>query len=384
MQTPIPPDSTSHPRPTTLGIYLQLVLESARLKGFTGPLYALLLGIYALGMRLALGLDRLRHPLLGRTTMPQPIFVLGTGRDGAELVKKALVDGVNVVSVSPSNRFMPSLSARTLLRGPFEWLASHLFQGPVHSNSESEANVRDLPGADEALLLPTLRTPLITWLTPLAFTRQDLGTLYRPSSRDGLRLARALKGALQREWLSQRSKVSDEARILVHLPHGASWLEGLKQVFPDADVVVLRRDAHEAIPSLLASHRAHFARHPVLERAAESSLLRYFRRRYQHEVIISSRLQDRLSHAPASERLHTLTHQELKSRPEAALRSLVQTLGLTLVPAQERQLETAATQYLTKRYAHVPLPSDFGIGVDEIQQDLKTLATPARLRVVAA
>lgn len=366
------------PRPSSVRLWGQMLRESLKLQGLSGLGFPIRLAFFTLSLRLMMMLDRMRHPFLSRVPVVKPIFVLGTGRDGAELLKRVLSQSPEIQQVSELNRFLPSRLAQTWFRRPLTWLARGILQG-----TSPDEGPKELPGGDELLVLPTLRTPLLSWLTPLAFARSDAGGLYQPSQNNSLRLARFLKAALQRQALTIPAEVRGERRYLVHLPHGAAWIDGLTQVFPDAEFLVLRRDPQEAIPSLLASHRAHFARHPALERAPEHALLRYFRHRYQHEVAIQQRMNARLTGAPPAG-VRAVFTSDLMLRPEVTLETLLQTLDLALSPAVQTQILQEAKRLETRPYSHIPTPSDFGIGRDEIQQALGSLASPPQLRIIEA
>jgi len=227
-----------------------------------------LLFAYVTALWAFLLLDELLHPGYRRTSVEEPLFVLGMPRSGTTFLHGTLARDDERFTVRRlwELLFAPTVTQRRLvavlsrldrrLGRPAArcggWLQTRLTKA---MDGVHPARL-DGPGEDFLLLMPAFACFLLVVPFPASDAIWELTRIDDWPEGRRHRLARFYRAALQRHLYADALIGRSAARrILSKNPSFSAWPETLAETFPDARFIYCFRDPGQAIPSQLSSIR---------------------------------------------------------------------------------------------------------------------------------
>ncbi len=337
----------------------------------------------ALGTSLKIGVDLAMHAFLAmdyvffpgfnRVKVEKPVFILGHPRSGTTFFHRLLTQTDEFATFKFADILLPSLTARALIRpffNPMRFVKagfrdpSALF--PDGSHQTDEESVEE----EELLLLWRNDTQMNIFLTPLAFSDEDWSEIVF-NDRQPERRRRASTRFL-RQCFKRQIYATGRTRIVAKMPYSTMRIKSLMEEFPDGRFVYLVRSPLRTMPSHLSLHRTFFSNRWGLDNIPEDKLMRYYRRRYQHNVDLYRYFHELWTRGELPrDRVKVILYDQFLSDLENAFEELVQFAELEVSEElRQRIREQAAKQKSYRRKHQIISLEAFGIRREEVVKDL--------------
>lgn len=234
---------------------------------------------------LTLGLDRVFFPEYRRVPVRAPLFVIGHPRSGTTFFHRLLTQTDEFATFKLKDILIPSLTVRSLSGPDADPLAAfrRLFRdtSAIFPDGEHETGA-GLTEEEELLLMWRLDTQMVSFIQPLAFSREDWPEIVFNDHQPCRKRRRSTR--FLRECFKRQLYYTGRDRIVAKMPYSTLRIKSLLEEFPDARFVYLVRSPLETIPSHLTLHRSFFQNRWGLETIPRDALQRYYLRRYRHNV----------------------------------------------------------------------------------------------------
>ena len=338
-------------------------------------LLLLTIPLRALAHSVCFFLDGILFPGLWRVKVEAPIFVIGHARSGTTLAHRLMCADERMSAFRYWELRLPSLLEKKLVHA-LAWLDGHVLGrrierrlaaweerkfGAVKQIHRMGLNV---PEEDDLVLYDSCASGF--WMTKLPFMGDlDFFHLDRRPARRRKHLMRFYRGCVRRQlYLNGGGKI--------HLSKNPTWcgrVESLLEAFPDARFVVLYRNPHETIPSLLKllhvswEHADNVDAGKIAESTRVMIDLSYETYLYPLEV---------LARHPET-RVASIDYRELVAEPKRAIERAYADLGLGMTDAFRAFLQREQDRARTHETEHRYSLAEFGLDDLEIRTRLRPL-----------
>lgn len=317
-------------------------------------------------------LDPIVFPALRRTEVRRPVFMVGHARSGTTYLHRMMANDPRFSYVLLWEMFFPSLIEKKILRAVLRWdqrlggrlrkridaLDERLFS---KSNSVHESGLF-APEEDEFLLTTSCASGFWVVQYPQA---QDLDFYYvddRWPEHRRRRVMRFYKECVRRQLALNGPGLTHLSKAPIH----CGRVESLIQTFPDARFVVPVRNPHETIPSFLKLMQFAWSARKRSEKDMQKSFRSFADSSfhyYQHPL-------DVLDAHPEVPSI-IVGYSDLVTDPAGTVRRVYDTIGIDMVPDQEKALaDEKGREY---RSGHAYSLEEFGLEADEIRTRLAPL-----------
>lgn len=312
-------------------------------------------------------LDYLLFPSLWAQRVDKPIFIVGHARSGTTLAHRLLsADGDRFNDFLYWEMFFPSLLEKKLIRG-LGWLDRHLLRGFCRGKLEAlddklfgrfrHMHYMSFWHAEEDQF--AMRAAFVTqqWATDIPL--MDTIDLFHLDQmpRKQLRWMRYYRQIIKRQLLLNGG---DKIHLSKN-PVMSGWVESIIKTFPDARIIVMRRNPNECIPSLLklmeASWQAKGWTRADYSRSLEALTETCFECfHHPHSV---------LAQYPATPRA-IVDYREITRQPRSAVQAIYASLGIEIsaeydayLLEQEQREKAHKTRftYSIEEYDHLSVES---------------------------
>lgn len=323
---------------------------------------------FILFTRLTLLLDRIFFPRYAKEQIKKPVFIIGNPRSGTSFLHRLLCQTNDFVAFETWQLFVPSLTARVLVKPIVNYLikSGRTKLMPEESGHEFYINAIE---HDEFLFVHNLDTQFVILLSPLAFDDKDYPELcfydQQPESRRQ-NSVRFFKSCLQRQ-----AYYLGKEQVIAHTHFSTCRVKTLLEAFPDAKFIYLVRSPYETIPSHLTLEYNTFKNQNRLNDVPSSDLQRYFNRRYNYDLELYRYFYElqKNQEIPA-ESLLVVPYQHLKKDLAQTVEQIMAFIGIK--PSAELQQviqQQAESQFDYQRKHKLMNLEDFGLTTEKIAQD---------------
>ncbi|HRD10411.1 MAG TPA: sulfotransferase [Mycobacterium sp.] len=317
-------------------------------------------------------LDPIVFPVLRRTEVRKPVFVLGHARSGTTYLHRMLANDPRFSYVLLWEMFFPSLIEKKLLRAVLRWdqrfggrlrrridaLDERLF---AKSNQVHESGLF-APEEDEFLLTMSCASGYWVVQYPQA---QHLDFYYvddRWSVPKRRRVMQFYRECVRRQLVLNGPGKTHLSKAPIH----CGRVQSLIDTFPDARFVVPVRNPYETIPSFLKLMQFAWSARKQSEADMQASFRSFVESSYhyyQHPLEVL----DANPEVPSA----ILNYSDLVTDPAGTMHSVYDEIELEMVPEQERAL--AAEKGREYRSGHTYSLEEFGLEADGIRTHLASL-----------
>ena len=330
------------------------------------PLLLVICGFH----RLAFGLDHFLFPKAFEVRPRKPLFVVGVPRSGTTLFHRLVASQKDTFTTFPLWEliFAPALCEKYLVgflyrldqicrfgktqKGPFErfvdgvlWLVARL-TNDVHPTDFKA------PEEDSLGLIPFDGCFLRVLIWPERPSTWDLGYFARLSKTRQMKLVLNYRQLVQRHLYYRGTDLF----LVSKNPGFVTWVESLKQEFPDACFVGLRRSPLESVPSQLSSIQAGMAAFGFSSR--ESFVVDQFvdlLAHYWHEL-------DRLQESLGRNEYRLVDYEALVPPSEDMVTSLLKEFAYEIKESDLQRLAKVIQASAKYRSKHRYALEDYGLG----------------------
>ncbi len=326
-----------------------------------------------LAMHAFLAMDYVFFPGFNRVKVEKPVFILGHPRSGTTFFHRLLTQTDEFATFKFVDILLPSLTARAIVRPLFnpmrfvQWgLEDPTAVFPDGSHVTDETSVEE----EELLFLWRNDTQMNIFLTPLAFSDEPWDEIVFNDAQPARR--RKASTRFLRQCFKRQIYATGRTRIVAKMPYSTLRIKALMEEFPDGRFIYLVRSPFRTLPSHLSLHRTFFSNRWGLENIPEDRLMRYYQRRYQHNVDLYRYFHELWEGGELpQDRVKVILYDQFLSDLEAAFEELVQFAELEVSEALRQRIREQAEKQKSYRRKHSILSLEtFGISREQVLHDL--------------
>lgn len=320
-------------------------------------------------------LDGLLFPGLWRVKVKAPVFVIGHARSGTTLAHRLMCGDERFSAFKYYELMLPSLIQKKLVRLG-AWLdrtvLGHRLERRLQAWEQRKFGPTQhihkmgltMPEEDDLIFQTSCASGF--WMTKLPY----MGELdfFHVDERPAASRRRLM--GYYRECVRRQLYLNGSDRI--HLSKNPTWcgrVQTLIEVFPDARFVVLYRNPHETIPSLLKllhvgwKHQGNIDQQRIAESTRVMTDLSY--ETYLHPIEVLEQHPD----VPCA----LIDYRELTRHPRAAIEKVYAALGITMTPQMATFLAAEEARNRRHETEHRYSLAEFGLDDREIRRRLAPL-----------
>lgn len=352
-------------------VYFRIVKACWSTFGFSKTLFRFLFFIPTVNLinKMAFSLDNVIYPAYRSVKVEKPIFIIGHPRSGTTFLHRILTQTGEFVVFTFWETVFPSLVARKIF-APFKRRRINKGKGTVYPKEVGHEITLDSMEEEEALFYQIYNTQLLALTTPLGFADRDFKNLVF-SDRQPLyvrrKTTRFLKQCFQRQMY-----YLNKSQVVAKMNYSGMRIKSLLEAFPDAKIIYIVRSPYETIASHLSLHRNMFDHRWGLENIPKNRLQRYYKRRYEYNVIFYRYFDEFIEKGQCEpDQLMTLTYDLLKNDLEKAVDTVVEFTGIELSDDLRSLIQQEVNMQRSYRPKHHNLELEkFGLSKAKIAKDL--------------
>ncbi|HQR03356.1 MAG: sulfotransferase [Proteobacteria bacterium] len=320
-------------------------------------------------------LDGILFPGLWRVKVAAPVFVIGHARSGTTLAHRLMCGDERFSAFRYYELLLPSLLQKKVVQW-LAWLDRHLFgrriEQRLHAWEQRKFGPTQhihkmgltIPEEDDMVFQTSCASGF--WMTKLPYMGElDFFHIDQRPAASRRRMMGFYKACVRRQLYLNGSD-------RIHLSKNPTWcgrVEALLETFPDARFVILYRNPHETIPSLLKLLHVSWKLqgNMAADRIAEST-------RVMTDISYETYLTplEALAHHPRTP-CAVIDYRELVSAPKATIERVYADLGLSVSDAYRAFLQTEQNHAGSHKTEHHYSLAEFGLDDREIRQRLAPL-----------
>ncbi len=352
-----------------LKTYYRILLSAWKTFGFGRVfLLYLLVPFFLLFTRVTLFLDGIFFPKYRKLQVTSPVFIIAHPRSGTTFLHQLLTQTGEFVAFEAWQLFLPSLTARALLKPIVNYLIRKNHNTIVPSQAGSETRL-DGVKTEEWLFLHKLDTQFLMTFSPLCFDEQEHPELRLYDQQSESRRQSSMgffKGCLQRQMY-----YTGKSQVIAKMHFSTHRIKTLLEAFPDAKFIYLVRSPHETVPSRLSLNRNVLNRLWGLENITPEKLKRWQERKYLYSIDLYRYFYDvHKTNQVSSNSVMVLPYNELLIDLNKAFEKIVAFTGIKPGDRLRQAIEhRAQLQKDYKRKHQVMKLEDFGLTEEQISED---------------
>ncbi len=326
-----------------------------------------------LAMHAFLAMDYVVFPGFNKVKVHKPVFILGHPRSGTTFFHRLLTQTDEFATFKFVDILLPSLTARAVIRPFFnpmrfvKWgLEDPTAVFPDGSHVTDEESVEE----EELLFLWRNDTQMNIFLTPLAFSDADWSEIVFNDAQGERR--RKASTRFLRQCFKRQIYATGRTRIVAKMPYSTMRIKALMDEFPDGRFIYLVRSPFRTMPSHLSLHRTFFSNRWGLDNIPEDRLMRYYQRRYRHNVDLYRYFHELWAggQLPA-DRVKVILYDQFLSDLERAFDELVTFAELEVSDGLRQRIREQAERQksYTRKHRIISLEA-FGISREQVLEDL--------------
>lgn len=241
-------------------------------------------------------LDNLFFPAYRKTEIRKPVFIIGHPRSGTTFLHRLLTNGGEFSVFKSWEISYPSLTLRHLMRRKMNAVRGK----HIHEAGSAELGHERGPDSieeDEFLFCHILDTQLITISTPIGFAEKGYDELCfndeQPHRRGSVRF---LQGCFKRQIY-----YTGKSQIIAKMNYSLFRIKTLLEYFPDAKIIYMDRSPLKTIPSHFTLQYSLLQHHFDLNRVSTHKLERFFKNRYNYNLLYYKQFKKLMSSNAISE-----------------------------------------------------------------------------------
>lgn len=338
-------------------------------------LLLLIVPLRALAHAVCFFLDGILFPGLWRVPVHAPVFVIGHARSGTTLAHRLLGGDERFSTFCYWELLLPSLLEKKLVRG-IAWLDRRVLGGRIERRLQAWEQRKfgstqhihrmglTIPEEDDLIFQSSCASGF--WMTKLPYMGElDFFHVDRRAPRSRRRLMRFYRECVRRQlYLNGAGKT--------HISKNPTWcgrVETLIEVFPDARFVLLYRNPHETIPSLLKLMHLSWQRGGNLDAGKIATSTRVMTDlSYEHYLLP----EEVLARHPAVPRA-VIDYRELVRAPRACIERVYADLGIPISAQMQEFLALEEAKARRHETEHRYSLAEFGLEPAEIRRRLAPL-----------
>ncbi|MBK6288215.1 MAG: sulfotransferase [Gammaproteobacteria bacterium] len=320
-------------------------------------------------------LDGILFPGLWRVKVRAPVFVIGHARSGTTLAHRLLSGDERFSVFKYYELLLPALTEKKLVHA-VAWLDRTLLGRRIEQRLQAWEKRKfgptqhihkmglSIPEEDDLILQASCASGF--WMTQLPYMGElDFFHIDQRPARSRQRLMRFYRNCVRRQLYLNGSE-------RIHLSKNPAWcgrVQTLIEVFPDARFVVLYRNPHETIPSLLKLLHTGWKRRGSMEESRIRESTRVMTDlAYEHYLLP----QQVLARHPAT-RVAEIDYRELTAQPRATIEKAYAALGIDMTPRMSAYLAAEDARARKHETSHQYSLAEFGLEDQEIRRRLAPL-----------
>ena len=320
-------------------------------------------------------LDGILFPGLWRTQVKTPVFIIGHARSGTTLAHRLMGADERFSTFKYYELLLPSLLQKKLVHLA-AWIDARVLGGVLERKLQAWEKRKfgptqhihkmglTIPEEDDLVYFNSCASGF--WLTKLPYMSElDFFHIDERSPASRRRMMKFYKECVRRQLYINGSE-------RIHLSKNPTYcgrVESLIETFPDARFVVLYRNPHETIPSLLKLLNVGWKLQGNLsqERVRESNKVMTG---LSYETYLHPR--EVLARHPETRRA-IIDYRRLTTDPKGCIEDVYRDLGLDITPAYAAFLEAEAARTRRHETEHRYSLAEFGLDDEEIRLQLGPL-----------
>ena len=320
-------------------------------------------------------LDGILFPALWRTQVKTPVFIIGHARSGTTLAHRLMSADERFSTFKYYELLLPSLLQKKLVHLA-AWIDARVLGGVLERKLQAWEKRKfgptqhihkmglTIPEEDDLLYFNSCASGF--WLTKLPYMSElDFFHVDQRSPASRRRMMKFYKECVRRQLYINGSE-------RIHLSKNPTYcgrVEALIETFPDARFVVLYRNPHETIPSLLKLLNVGWKLQGNLsqERVRESNKVMTG---LSYETYLHPR--EVLARHPETPRA-IIDYRRLTTDPKGCIEDVYRDLGLDITPAYAAFLEAEAARTRRHETEHRYSLAEFGLDDEDIRLRLAPL-----------
>lgn len=317
-------------------------------------------------------LDPIVFPVLRRTEVRHPVFVVGHARSGTTYLHRMLANDPRFSYVLLWEMFFPSLIEKKVLRAVLR--TDRRFGGRLRRRIDAlderlfaksnKVHESGLFAAEEDEFLLTMSCASGYWVVQYP-QAQHLDFYYVDDKWPARKRRRVM--AFYKECVRRQLVLNGPGKIhLSKAPIHCGRVQSLIDTFPDARFVVPVRNPYETIPSFLKLMQFAWSARKQSEADMQASFQSFVESSY-HYYQYPLEVLDGHPEVPSA----ILNYSDLVTDPSGTMHEVYQKIGLHMVPEQERAM--ANEKGREYRSGHSYSLEEFGLEADGIRTHLAPL-----------
>ncbi len=340
------------------------LISLVRAFGFK-PKYLLLFGFRVAiqcSMVVFLALDRLLLPGVTSTPLDRPVFLIGHLRSGTTFLHRFLLASCpELRGLQMWEMLCPSVTARWLMR-PFRGLLGRISLDAVYDPKIHRTGLLTAETDDIAIAF-RYSDGLLSWIYNDAWAAEESDAVVSEAVHASSR-SRAFPVYMR--GLYQRVVRRGGSRILSKSFYGLFCVDHIREVFPDARLLLLIRDPAEAVPSMMSMQRSVQGALHDHERDPDLAA-RYYRNLYRASLAYYTEFHRiAVAHPDA---VVVVTHRQLIERFEETFTRICGGVDIELTDALKGKIAQQISSQKAHHSGHEYGSDQFEISPEQITRD---------------